>query len=117
MVDKVHFVRAPKKSELEKVLRNGVKQIYMPQSAKERLSKKSKKIIKETKTIIVIENARGRPIDLNLEKMMEIVELHKDHRTFREIENITGVSKSTAHYLIMYAERQKLKKGKKVIYL
>ena len=39
---KVHFVRAPKSKELEKILRNGVKEIYMSQSTKERLSSKSK---------------------------------------------------------------------------
>lgn len=114
---KVHFVRAPKSKELEKVLRNGVREIYMPKSAKERLSSKSKKLIKDNGATIIIQSARGRPLELSPQQISEVVELQKDHRTFREIEKIMGVSKSTAHYLIKYAERQKMKQGKKVIYL
>ncbi|MAG18112.1 MAG: hypothetical protein CL944_01405 [Candidatus Diapherotrites archaeon] len=115
-MDKVHFTRAPKAKELEQVLKNG-NTIYLTKSAKQRLSDKAKKKIKDSGAELVIESARGRPIELNLQTISEIVELHKDHRTFREIEKITGISKSTAHYLIKYAERNKIKKGKKVVYL
>jgi len=116
-MEKVHFTRAPNAKELDKVLKNGASQIYMTESAKQRLSRKTAKKIKDSEATILIESARGRPIDLDLQTISEIVELHRDHRTFREIERITGVSKSTAHYLIRYAERQKIKKGKKVVYL
>ena len=114
---KVHFVRSPKAKELEKILRNGVREIYMPKSAKERLSSKSKKLIRGAGATIIIQSARGRPLELSPQQISEVVELQKDNRTFREIEKIMGVSKSTAHYLIKYAERQKIKQGKKVIYL
>jgi len=114
---KTHFVRAPKSKELEKVLRNGVREIYMSKSAKERLSTKSKKMIKSAGATVIVESVRGRPLELSPQQISQVVELQKDHRTFREIENIMGVSKSTAHYLIKYAERQKMKQGKKVIYL
>ncbi|MFH1391656.1 MAG: hypothetical protein ABIH20_05070 [Candidatus Diapherotrites archaeon] len=116
-MDKIHFTRAPKEKELEQVLKNGASTIYITKSAKQRLSNKAKKKINESGVELVIESARGRPIELNLQTISEIIELNKDNRTFREIEKITGISKSTAHYLIKYAERQKIKKGKKVVYL
>ncbi|MCR4335419.1 MAG: hypothetical protein NUV57_02675 [archaeon] len=115
--EKIHFTRAPKAKELEQVLKNGAGTIYITKSAKQRLSEKAKKKIKELKVELVIESARGRPIELNLQTISEIVELHRDNRTFREIEKITGISKSTAHYLIKYAERNKIKQGKKIVYL
>ena len=89
----------------------------MPKSAEQRMSKKAKKLIQSSGATISIETARGRPLDLDLNKMREIVELHKDNRTFREIEKITGISKSTAHYLIRYAERLKFRTGNKIVYI
>ena len=116
-MEKTHFTRAPKIKDLEKVLKNGARQIFITKTAKERMSKKAIELIKKYNAELIIESARGRPISLGLQKISQIVELHKDNRTYREIENLTGISKSTCHYLIKYAERQKLKQGNNVVYL
>ena len=117
MADKIHFTRAPTIKQIETSLKNGAGTFYMPKSAKERMSRKAREKINESSIEIIIERAVGRPINLPIEKLMEIIELHRDNRTYREIEKITGIPKSTVHYIIRYAQRQKLKKGNKVIYL
>lgn len=116
MDEKVHFSRPPRTSELAKALEK-TSVVYMPRSCFTRLSTKARKLLDEKGTGVMIEEARGRPIALPMEKILEVAELHKDHRTYRQIEQITGIPKSTAHYLVKYAERQKLKKGGKVVYV
>ena len=39
------------------------------------------------------------------------------HALNSEFEKITGIPKSTAHYLIRYAQRQKIKRGNKIVYV
>ena len=116
MEEKVHFTRPPKIMELEKAL-NSTNRVFMPASCFKRLSRKARKLLDEKGAEVVMEEARGRPIALGMEKILEVVELHKDNRTYRQIEEITGIPKSTAHYLVKYAERQKLSKNGKVVYL
>jgi len=60
---------------------------------------------------------QGRPISVPLRKMQHALELRKDFQSLREVERVTGISKSTVHYLEKYAQRAKLKNGKRVIYL
>jgi len=112
-MDKIHFSRPPTLKEIETALKQGTREIYISQSSSERMSKRTQKKIKESGITINIEKVAGRPINMSLQKILEIVELHKDHRTYREIEQITGIPKSTVHYIIKYAQRQKIKKGKK----
>ncbi|PIN85476.1 MAG: hypothetical protein COV47_01945 [Candidatus Diapherotrites archaeon CG11_big_fil_rev_8_21_14_0_20_37_9] len=116
-MDKIHFSRPPTLKEIETALKQGTREIYISQSSSERMSKRTQKKIKESGITINIEKVAGRPINMSLQKILEIVELHKDHRTYREIEQITGIPKSTVHYIIKYAQRQKIKKGKKIVYL
>ncbi len=116
MADKVHFSRPPRAAELCKAL-EGTVTIYMPDSTFRRLSAKARKLLDAKGAEVVIEEARGRPISLPMEKILEVVELHRDDRTYREIERITGIPKSTCHYLVRYAERRKLRKEGKVLYL
>ena len=40
-----------------------------------------------------------------------------DYQSLREIERLTEIPKSTVHYLVKYAEREKIKKGNTTIYL
>ncbi|HZX33922.1 MAG TPA: hypothetical protein VFF09_00935 [archaeon] len=115
--EKKHFRRAVKKREAETLLKAGVKDFYMPESAFKRMPSKTAEKIEGAGGRIIIEKAAGRPLSVGMEKIIEIVELHNDNRTFRQIEEITGIPKSTAHYIIKYAQRQKIKKGKKVVYL
>ena len=117
---KVHFSRPPKEWELEKILSGtgaGAAAIYMPDSCFRRLSAKARKILDRTGAEVVIESAAGRPIALPMEKILQVVEMHKDERTFREIEQATGIPKSTCHYLVKYAQRQKIRKEGRVVYL
>ncbi len=115
--EKIHFKRPPSFFVLKSFLDKGFKVFHMPQSCFNRLSKKSKSLLATTDCKIIIETARGRPLNISFEKLLQVIELHKDNRTFRQIEEITGIPKSTAHYLIKYAERQKIKGKGKIIYL
>lgn len=114
---KMHLSRPPKAGDVKKMLAAGINDFRMPQSCIERLPKKTAKLIQEAGAKITIESSAGRPIGLDLETILEVAELHRDNRTYREIEEITGIPKSTCHYLIKYAERQKIKKGKRTVYL
>jgi len=82
-----------------------------------RLPTKTQKKLKEKGITLGIEKRRGRAIDIPMEKMLQIIELRKDYQTVRDIEKITGIPKSTVHYLIKYADRGKIKKGANVVYL
>ncbi len=113
---KVHFTRPPKIRELEAALRQGIV-LHMPHSCFKRLSAKARRLLDSSGAEVVIEQARGRPISLPMEKILQVAELHRDERTFREIEQITGIPKSTCHYLLKYAERQKLTSNGKIVYL
>lgn len=114
---KIHFSRPPTASRLSGVLEGGAPSISMSKSCFERLSAKVRRLLDASDAQIIIKAARGRPINLSPELFLEIVELHRDNRTYRQIEDITGVPKSTVHYLIRYAQRQKLKSGGKIVYM
>ena|SRR3989338_7004706 len=114
---KVHFSRPPTLAQVRLAIKAGHSKIFLPASSFTRMGLKSRKALEDSGAQVVLENSRGRPIEIGVEKLMEIIELHRDNRTFRQIEKATGVPKSTVHYLVKYAERQKLRKGKDVVYL
>ncbi len=116
-MDFVHFSRPPKFSVLLDLKRKGIAELRMPLSAIKRLSRKARVFLEANGIKVSVESSRGRPLGLDLEKISKVVELHKDDRTYREIEKFLGVPKSTAHYLVKYAKRSKLKKGKQIVYL
>jgi len=114
----IHLVRPIKKEKIEWLLNNRpLTKITLSSSCLKRLPKKTQKKIKDKGASISIEKRRGRPIDLPLEKIREIIELRKDYQSIRDIERITDVPKSTIHYLLKYAERTKIKKGNTIVYL
>lgn len=114
----IHLVRPIKKEKIEWLLNNrSLTKITLSSSCLKRLPKKTQKKIKDKGVSISIEKRRGRPIDLPLEKIKEIIELRKDYQSIRDIERITDVPKSTIHYLLKYAERTKIKKGNTIVYL
>ncbi|MEM4256991.1 MAG: hypothetical protein QXD98_01380 [Candidatus Diapherotrites archaeon] len=113
----VHFTRPPTLKVLQELKRKGITELRLPKSSFDRLSKKAKSFLESNGINISIDSSRGRPLSLNIKKIFEVVELHRDDRTFREIEEILGVPKSTAHYLVKYAKRRKLKRGNKIVYL
>jgi hypothetical protein len=116
--DTIHLIRPIELKKLEYLINNRkIKEITISKSCFNRLPKKSKELIKEKEVRINIEKRRGRALVVSMEKMLEIIELRKDHQSIRAIEKVTGISKSTIHYLLKYADRGKIKKGNNIIYL
>lgn len=114
----IHLVRPIKKDKLlALVTRCPIKTITLSTSCLKRLPIKTQKKLKEKGISLGIEKRRGRAIDIPMDKMLQIIELKKDFQTVREIEKITGIPKSTVHYLLKYADRGKIKKGQNVVYL
>ncbi len=117
--EQIHLVRPVKKSKIEKLLKKcpNLKEVALSSSCSKRLASNVKKFLKSKKITITKEEVRGRAIELPLEKMLKAIEMRKDHRPLREIEELTRIPKSTVHYLVKYAERRKIKKGKETVHL
>lgn len=114
----IHLVRPLKKERIEKLfLGHRIKTVYLSKSTKKRLGKKARKFFSQKGVKIIEEKRAGRAISVDLKKLQEIVELHKDYQSYRKIEELLGIPKSTAHYLIKYAQRAKVKTGKNIVYL
>lgn len=114
----IHLVRPLKMEKLEKLFRaRRIKKVFLSGSTKKRLGKKSREFLKKKGVQITEEKRAGRAISIDLKKMQQLVELHKDYRSYRKIEEILGIPKSTAHYLIKYAQRAKVKTDKSIVYL
>jgi len=115
----IHMVRPVKQKTLKEIVEKcaALKKISLSKSTLARLPEKTKKLLKEKRMELNIESSRGRAIGIGLEKMLHVIEMRKDHQPLREIENITGIPKSTVHYLVKYSQREKIKKGKDVVYL
>lgn len=118
-VSEIHLIRPVDFKVLEQILKKcwQLGKISLNASCLKRLPSKAKKAISQKGIKLEIENRRGRPIGVDFAKIGKIVELAKDEQSFREIERLTGVPKSTCHYLIKYADRSKLKKGNMILYL
>jgi hypothetical protein len=116
--NKIHLVRPVKKELLDDLLNNRpVQEITLSESCYKRMPKKAIDKIKEKNIKLLTEKRRGRALNVSMDTMLEIIELRKDYQSIREIEKVTGVPKSTIHYLLKYADRGKIKKGNTVIYL
>ncbi len=114
----IHLVRPIKWDKLQLILsKYPIKALTLSTSCLKRLPRKTQKRLKEKGVAVSIDKRRGRAIDIPMEKMRQIIELRKDFQTVREIEKITGIPKSTVHYLVKYADRGKIKKGSNVLYL
>ena len=115
----LHFVRPIPKKLLEGILKKckALKSVSMSKSSLKRMPEKSMKKIKERRIRVEEVKRQGRPISMPLEKMQQALEMRKDYQSLREVERVTGISKSTVHYLERYAQRAKIKNGKNVIYL
>lgn len=114
----IHLVRPIKWDNLNTLITKcPIRTITISTSCLKRLPSKTQKKLKDKGITISLEKRRGRAIDLPMDKMLQIIELRKDYQTVREIEKITGIPKSTVHYLLKYADRGKIKKGQNVVYL
>ncbi|MDD3160166.1 MAG: hypothetical protein PHQ98_04315 [Candidatus ainarchaeum sp.] len=117
-VNEIHLIRPIELKKIDYLLNNrAIKEITLAKSCFDRLPKKSKDFIKSKNVNLTLEKRRGRALVVSMDKMLEIVELRKDHQSIREIERVTGIAKSTIHYLLKYADRGKIKKGSNIIYL
>ncbi len=117
--EEIHLVRPMKRKDAEEIIKKcpQLKKVSLSKSCLQRLPEKTKNLFREKGIELVIENRAGRAIGIDLEKMLHVIEMRKDFQPFREIESITGIPKSTAHYLVKYARREKVKKGSNIVYL
>jgi len=117
--EQLHFVRPMKKKSIEAVLKKcaALKSVSMSKSCTKRMPEAGLKLLREKGIRIESASRQGRPISVPLTKMQHVLEMRKDYQSLREVERVTGISKSTVHYLEKYAQRAKIKNGNKVIYL
>ena len=116
--DELHLVRPVKKSVLEALFRKcSIRKITLSKSCAKRLGAKTRKFMRDNGVEVVEQHNRGRALSLDLEKIRQVVEYHKDHLSYRKIQGLTGIPKSTIHYLVRYAGRSKVKSGKNIVYL
>jgi hypothetical protein len=115
----VHISRPVKLKTLKKLAKKcqNLQRLTLSKSCLQRLSQRSKQFLKKKDIEIALQKNKGRPLSIDLEKMLRIIELKRDYRSYSEIALITGVPKSTAHYLIKYAHRSKIRQGEQVIHL
>ncbi|HIH16783.1 MAG TPA: helix-turn-helix domain-containing protein [Candidatus Diapherotrites archaeon] len=116
--DSIHLVRPVHHAVLARIVeKTGLKEIYLAESCARRLSRKTRRFLEERGVQLVAKKKRGRVLSLSLEKIRQIIGLHQDDKTLREIQAQTGVPKSTVHYLIKYADRSKIRFQGKTVHL
>ncbi len=114
----IHLVRPLSLGMLKKIAsKSELKKISMSSSCSSRLSKKARAFLKGKGIETEVHGEQGRAIGIPLPKMRQAIEMRSDFRSLREIEETTGIPKSTVHYLQRYSQRKKVKNGKMVIYL
>ncbi len=118
-IESVHLVRPIGKKRAASLLRArpGIEKVTLSPSCLKRVSPSLKEFLEKKGIGIAVVNERGRAIAIPLEKMLKAIEMRKDFRPLREIEELTGIPKSTIHYLVRHSSKKKVKKGKNVIYL
>ena len=116
---KLHLIRPVKKELLLAIIKkcSNLQAITLSKSCLQRMPKSNRALLQANGIELAIETRKGRPISVPLQKMLHALEMRKDYRSLREIERVTGIAKSTVHYLERYAQRAKVKNGGKVIYL
>jgi len=116
--DELHLTVAVSKKNMQKILLSckKIKTMTVSKSTKDRISEGTKKLIKNKGINFYIKTEQGRPIDIPIDKMQKIVEMHKDF-SYRDLADKLGVPKSTIHYLIKKSKKKKIKDGNKIIYL
>ncbi len=116
--EKVHFVRPIREKKVKELLKKRkIKEVSLSKSTLKRMKPKAMKLLEKKKVEIKKDSKRGRAIKTDFDSILKIIELKKDYLSTRKIEKETGVPKSTIHYLLKYADRDKIKKKKQTIYL
>ena len=118
-IDCVHLVRPVGKKKTSALLRifPAITRVTLSKSCSSRLSPAVRNLLKGGGIELRVKAERGRAISIPLKKMHSAIDMRRDFRSLREIEQSTGIPKSTVHYLVKYSQRKKVKNGKNVIYL
>lgn len=118
-LEQIHLVRpiSAKKLKLAFERCRGIRTIGASPSVEKRLAPKARKILQEKGIVISRAHRAGRALNLDLSTVKQIADLKKDFLSLRKISERTGVPKSTVHYLLKKAKREKIRKGKNVIYV
>jgi len=116
--DEIHLVRPVRLGTLKRIAeKSSLAKVSLSESCMKRLSRKTLEFLKAKGIKIEVHSERGRAIGIPLPKMRQAIEMRSDFRPLREIEETTGIPKSTVHYLQKYSQRKKVKNGKMVVYL
>lgn len=117
--EEVHFTRPIPIDAIVKLIKKceKLKGITMSKNSYSRLSKKAKKLLESKGISVAIVSERGNALRVPLLKIKTAIEMRRDHRPLREIEQVTGIPKSTIHYLEKYSKRKKVKSRGLVVYL
>lgn len=114
----VQLVRPIKWNLLQDLIeKRKVPALILSKSTLARLGGKAKKYLKEKGLNVKVEKNAGRPLETSPETIAKVQEMLSFHESYRDIEKELGVTKSTAHYLVAYAKRSKIRKDGKVIQL
>lgn len=118
-IEHIHLIRPISKKKIMGVLEKCtyLSRMTMSPSVEKRLTKKSIELIQKKGITIGRFNKPGRAIGIELKTIQEIADLRKDFLSVREISKKTGVPKSTVYYLIKKSKREKIRKGKNIIYV
>ena len=93
-------------------------EVIMGNDTHKRLSNKVKQALLDQGVFVKIEKNAGRPISVSLPKLFQAIELRNERKSLREIQKELGIPKSTLHYLLMYAQRTKIKTADgKIVFL
>ncbi len=118
-LSEVHLVRPISAKKMMAILVQcpGISMVGASSSVEKRLAPKTRDVLQKHHIHVKRNHRPGRALNVDLEKIRLIADLRKDFLSMREIEAKTGVPKSTIHYLLKKAKRQKIHKGKNVIYV
>ena len=114
--DTIHLSRPLPVKNIEIIIEMK-KKLSMSQSTYKRLSKKAKLFLKEKKVKFEFFKKPGRPINLNAEKVLKIIEYYHAGFPLRKIEEKLNVPKSTIHYMIKHSKRNRIKYNDKTVFI
>jgi len=116
--EKIHLVRPIKLNKLRELLeKRSIKAVSLSESCWKRMSEKCRNMLEQMNINIIKDRRSGRALEHALEDIVKINEFRKDFQSLRKIQKLTGIPKSTVHYLLKYAKRDKIRKGNQTIYL
>lgn len=115
----IHLVRPVSTKKIKGILQQcpGIDIVGISSSVEKRLSPKTREVLQQRRIKFVRNHKAGRALNVDLEKIRIIADLRKDFMSVRKIQEKTGIPKSTIHYLLKKAKREKIRKGRNIIYV